>query len=300
MRIEFRGFFIATLAGVAIALNAAIVAAQPGASQPSLRTPRADDPIPENRFLPLPGEVPSSRPVPRINPGSNPGLIVPRRTPDPSGLGYPPAQSQFQPPIEPLQVPGSTPTRFYASNSPCESQRDSCSARKPRRRGLFTPWIEKRKRCDCPVCQAARCEVTAQPVGFSVHQFQQAQIGRGRQAQMVFQLYDFEPDSARLNIGGERRALRIAQLLPTNIYPVVIATSQDSTLDERRRKAVTAALQSVDFPLPEQRIVVQRPTFRGLDGVDLQILEQRRRMHSLQSDERELPNLDPRIFDRIQ
>lgn len=268
------------------------------------RTPRADDPIPPRvPELHEPSQLPRVPLPPATKPYEEPRL-QPQPAPEFSDgfsqqhrLGT--QHHSFEPPVT-----------YEVGQLPCQSSGCAdfvCTARK--RRGLLNLNLACRLKdklfgtkaqCNCPDCQIERVHVAKQPVGFAKEHFEQAQIGRGQKSQMVFRSYDFQLETAKLNIGGYRRATRVVPLLPTNVFPVVIETSNNSELDQRRRIAVVQALTSAGFPIPIERVLAQRPRNRDLDGVDLQILEQRRRMHSLQSNDPGIPILDPHLFDRIK
>lgn len=266
MRHEIRGFIIAILAGVAVG-GSQPVKAQPGPTQPRLPvpaiSPRADDPIPAKRLPPVPDATPSPRQVPRIK-------SAPKQKQHSSWQHDPRPSSRSSIPLDsrPLDSQGvrRPMVHFHGSRTACDAVGVSGPARTSRRRGLLVELFSKRNPCNCPHCRAARSNVNMQPIRRSHVPPQQAQTGRSRRSQMVFQLDDFHPNTARLNISGAQRAVRIAKLLPTNIYPVLIATSQDPKLDEERRRIIGAVLQSTDFPLPDQRIIVQQSTQRSTRG----------------------------------
>lgn len=264
------------------------------------RTPRADDPVPPRvPELNRPAQLPRVPQPPTTRPYEEPRL---RPQPAPEFSGGFSQQHRIGTQHHSFDQPVHSVGQLPCQSSGCADF--VCTKR--RRIGLNMLCQLKDKifgadtPCNCPDCQIERVHVAKQPVGFTIEHFQQAQIGRGQKSQMVFRSYDFQLNTAKLNIGGYRRATRVVPLLPTNVFPVVIESSNNSQLDDRRRIAVVQALTSAGFPIPVERVVAQRPRNRDLDGADLQILEQRRRMHSLQSNDPGLPILDPHIFDRIK
>lgn len=278
---------------------------EPSLQQPTFQprtSPRADDPVPQNRRVP---DLPATRPNP----------LVPKRDSHfsrsrPYEKGLPKSQvprrnSRY--PVEQFQ-PHPSDQRFYSDHRVTTGCANCVCTETTRRRGLlglnlvgrFKDRLFGSGSCHCPDCQIERVPVAKEPPCFAKERFEQAQIGRGQQAEMIFHCYDFQPDTAKLNVGGLRRASRVVPMLPTNVFPVVVESSRNTELDERRRTAVKRALTTAGFPVPIERVLAQRPLNRNLQGADIQILEQRRRMHSLQSNDPALPSIDPILFDRIK
>jgi hypothetical protein len=86
---------------------------------------------------------------------------------------------------------------------------------------------------------------------------------------MVFYRYDFEDGSAKLNVRGRDKLLKVAALLPTTFYPVVIErTPTDPGLAEQRRSLLLAELSGSRIPIPPERILVGPPIAAGMAGVE--------------------------------
>ena len=104
------------------------------------------------------------------------------------------------------------------------------------------------------------------PLGTLMHAANAAQVGNGEAAAMVLRQFDFEPGKAQPNLRGRDHLDRIAAMLPASFHPVVIERSGKPELDEARKKAIVALLNSGPFPVPPERVIVRSDLTRGLRG----------------------------------
>ncbi len=110
------------------------------------------------------------------------------------------------------------------------------------------------------------------PLGMSVYMPLRTQILSGMSARLVLYRYDFCDDlgenAAELNPHGRRRLediFRIAQ--DCELYPIVIEQTPDNPqLDAARKEHVMNLLQQWAFAVPEDSVVVGRPSALGLHG----------------------------------
>ncbi len=93
------------------------------------------------------------------------------------------------------------------------------------------------------------------------------QISNGEAARMVLYHCDFVPGKPELTVRGYRQLAKWTQILERTPYPLIIeATPYQPELAEERRNFVL--LQLADDGIPEERVVVQLPPTRGLEGPD--------------------------------
>ena len=116
-------------------------------------------------------------------------------------------------------------------------------------------------------------EFGEKPLGYHVYASGRTMVANGEAARMVLFEYDFEENSERLSPRGMLQLSRISYMLPRNFFPLVIQASPhgNANLDAARRQAVLDALAQGNFPVPEERVVVNRPPTYGIDGVDANI-----------------------------
>jgi hypothetical protein len=107
--------------------------------------------------------------------------------------------------------------------------------------------------------------------GFYLDAHRTAQIARGHGAQLALYRYDFlEGDAAtaaKLSPHGRQHLARIAELLLSTPFPLVIEQSlDDPDLDAARRAHVLAVLGSWSYPIDEDRVTVGQPEARGMSA----------------------------------
>jgi hypothetical protein len=86
---------------------------------------------------------------------------------------------------------------------------------------------------------------------------------------MVFYRYDFEDGSPQLNVRGRDKLARVACLLPSTFYPVVIErTPLTPGLAEARRSYLLSELSTPRFNVPPERVLIGPPISAGLSGVE--------------------------------
>jgi hypothetical protein len=107
------------------------------------------------------------------------------------------------------------------------------------------------------------------PLGSSLYAHARTQVANGNAARMVFYRYDFEEGTARLNMRGRDKLIKVAALLPATFYPVVIErTPTEPGLAEQRRSMLLAELSTAPIPVPPERVLVGPPIAAGLAGVE--------------------------------
>jgi hypothetical protein len=140
------------------------------------------------------------------------------------------------------------------------------------------------QRCGCgrKVCNkhAYECDdnvyhLSSLPVGTSLNAILSLQKAHGRAALMVLYHYDFLRNGD-LNIYGMRRLERIARHLPSNPFPIIIQRDHfNQSLNESRRRAVLQELSMQKFPVPAERVVIERPPARSGNGIDAEVMYQK-------------------------
>ncbi len=117
-------------------------------------------------------------------------------------------------------------------------------------------------------------EFCERPFGTYARAAWNTQVVNGLAAQIVLYRFDFRDPAAtsteraaKLNFRGHERLIKIVEKLKYVAAPLTIEMSGDKELDEMRRQYVIDFLQDdLEFPLPEESVVIGRPTARGLDG----------------------------------
>lgn len=116
-------------------------------------------------------------------------------------------------------------------------------------------------------------EWRAPPLGASVYLNGKTMVANGEAARMVLYHYDFEDGGVRLNQRGRDQLAKIAGMLPTNFFPVVIErTPELPGLARARRMSVLQELAQGSFPVPPERVVVGEPAVPGLRGVEAMVI----------------------------
>ena len=114
------------------------------------------------------------------------------------------------------------------------------------------------------------------PMGAYIGPYLHAQIAAALTEQLVLYDYDFSDNQggSALTARGQRQLSAIAHMMMHCDGPLVIESSENNpTRDDARRRAVIAASKTLLVQVPEDRIVVGRPTAIGLRGVEARILD---------------------------
>lgn len=85
---------------------------------------------------------------------------------------------------------------------------------------------------------------------------------------MVLYRYDFILGSDRLRPRGRQRLEKIAKRLAESEHPLVIEYTLDSELDQARQHRVVKELTALGVSEAEERIRVDAPPARGLEGME--------------------------------
>jgi hypothetical protein len=106
-----------------------------------------------------------------------------------------------------------------------------------------------------------------------------AQVQNGIAAQLALYQMDFvTPDGlpgVQLNAKGLRRLEKISELIPLSLCPLVIEVNEvDPTLNAARRAHVIALLEQSFGEFPDERVVVGRPTARGLTAPEAIMIQE--------------------------
>ena len=120
---------------------------------------------------------------------------------------------------------------------------------------------------DC-LCRG-QCQFAS--AGAALYGFMNAQVANGLAAQLTLYHYDFYnngPWHGRLNPRGRVQVTKLARMLEFSASPLVIETTGDSVMDERRRSSVVDELASMGVAADGTRVVLGRPEKQGLDGVE--------------------------------
>ena len=111
------------------------------------------------------------------------------------------------------------------------------------------------------------------PLGDSVNAFWATQISNGQAARMVLYRYDFVRDEKELTPRGRRQLAKLLGLLLSTPHVVTIQRSAENPeLDELRRTHILTLLNKSGYHISPDRVVVQIPLARGLDGLDAEVL----------------------------
>jgi hypothetical protein len=161
------------------------------------------------------------------------------------------------------------PPKTATSLNPQHCDQDCCKHRAP---GIFR-WF-RRKHNDC-VRHCKRIRHFEPPPGTAIYAIIHKQIENGEAALMVFYRFDFLPGDSRLSPGGRRQLGKIARRLRRNSFPIRIepVTPGDPNLDEERRKQVVKELNAISVPVTDDRVIIDEPPSRGLDGTDALLID---------------------------
>jgi hypothetical protein len=117
------------------------------------------------------------------------------------------------------------------------------------------------------------------PLGMSYNACFNTQVLNGLAAQMVLYRYDFQQpqvdrEPARLVARGQLRLSKMATLLASAPFPLIVEPSGDPALDAARRKYVLAELNKyLPDPMPAESVVTGIPRARGLSGAEALIID---------------------------
>lgn len=208
----------------------------------------------------------------------NPPLPARSSAPLPSGLRVPPSPLlDFGAPALPVGAKAATPEEVIApipESQPAEAYETieapapagPCCCVPNRWRDAIKPWLQETHWGYPELFEEA-------PAGSSVRAFACRQIQGGLAAQLALYRYDFYdevlPEGAKLNAHGQRRLEKMAALLQSGVYPLVIERAANNPkLDAQRRQNVLAALKNPTFEVPAPWVVLGRPAGQGLSGTE--------------------------------
>ncbi len=117
-------------------------------------------------------------------------------------------------------------------------------------------------------CADIPCGAIPQPPGVYSCQWQTAQKLRAEQDKFVIYQYEWFEGGDHLGPAGRRHIEAIAQRLDGVPYPVLIEKSENTTLDETRKKEVIATLTSLGVAQAERRVILGYSEAEGLDGAE--------------------------------
>jgi hypothetical protein len=107
------------------------------------------------------------------------------------------------------------------------------------------------------------------PLGQAAYALAGTQVANGQAARMVFYHYDFVEGTSQLNLRGRDKLARVASVVPSTFYPVVVErTPKEPGLDVSRRSTLVAELGKGSFPLPPERIVIGPSIAYGMTGFE--------------------------------
>lgn len=184
---------------------------------------------------------------------------VPMGPAPPPGVGaFPPGEAPFAPPEEALEAP------------PC-----TC----PARPGLFG-WRRRHAQCKRHLQDKVLGypeEFNEWPLGRALYAHGRTQVGNAEVSRLIFNDYDFVPETSELNYRGRDKLAAITAQLPSTFAPVIIErTPWAPGLDESRRLAILSQMASGPFPVPAERVLIGPPIARGLLGQDAAIINRNR------------------------
>jgi hypothetical protein len=128
-----------------------------------------------------------------------------------------------------------------------------CSATRSGSRGLG--------HCECP-------DQLPDPRGSHVQAINELQAGKAEADDFVIYQHEWKHGGVELGPAGRRHLETIAQRLPQETFNVVVETSDDANLDERRREAVLSRLAALGLIGVEARVLVGRSAAEGLSPAD--------------------------------
>jgi hypothetical protein len=117
-------------------------------------------------------------------------------------------------------------------------------------------------------CADIPCGAIPQPPGVYSCQWQTAQKLRAEQDKFVIYQCEWFEGGDHLGPAGRRHIEAIAQRLDGVPYPVLIEKSENTTLDETRKKEVIATLTNLGVAQAERRVILGYSEAEGLDGTE--------------------------------
>jgi hypothetical protein len=123
------------------------------------------------------------------------------------------------------------------------------------------------------VCPTDRCAdipsgAIPQPAGIYSCQWQTEQKLRAEPDKFVIYQYEWFQGGDHLGPSGQRHIETIAQRLDSVPFPVVIEKSEDTALNEERRRSVVATLTSLGATEAQRRVILGYSEAEGLDGAE--------------------------------
>lgn len=156
------------------------------------------------------------------------------------------------------------PVEAPSCPSHCESHCQSCS-----------PCGHCRPNCLQRCLCRGQCQFA--PAGSALYGFMSTQIANGLAAQLTLYHYDFYnngPWHGRLSPRGRLQISRLARRLEFSVSPLVIETTGDAAMDERRRRSVVEELSSIGVAADGTRVVLGYPEKQGIDGIEALLTRQ--------------------------
>jgi uncharacterized membrane protein YgcG len=122
----------------------------------------------------------------------------------------------------------------------------------------------------CPTdrCADIPCGAIPRPAGVYSCQWQTEQKLRAEQDKYVIYQYEWYAGGKRLGPDGRRHIETIATRLAAVPYPVIVEKSDDSALDETRRKYVVETLTLLGATDAERRVILGYSEAEGFDGAE--------------------------------
>jgi hypothetical protein len=117
-------------------------------------------------------------------------------------------------------------------------------------------------------CADIPCGAIPQPAGTYSCQWQTEQKLRAEQDKFVIYQYEWTQGGDHFGPAGRRHIEAISQRLEGVPYPVLIEKSEDTNLDDSRRKYVIAMLTSMGVAEAERRVILGYSEAEGLDGTE--------------------------------
>jgi hypothetical protein len=117
-------------------------------------------------------------------------------------------------------------------------------------------------------CADIPCGAIPQPAGNYSCQWQTEQKLRAEQDKFVIYQYEWTQGGDHFGPAGRRHIEAIAQRLDGVPYPVLIEKSEDTNLDDSRRKYMIELLTSMGVAEAERRVILGYSEAEGLDGTE--------------------------------
>lgn len=107
-----------------------------------------------------------------------------------------------------------------------------------------------------------------QPLGTSTNEFFSRQAQVGETDAFVVYLYEWDGDGTDLDAWSQQRLHGLINQLPRQPYLLVVQPSDDSRLDDARRRALVAMVSRQGVPHADERVIVANPRADALYGIE--------------------------------